>query len=184
MRKARHEWRRLGREERDGLARVVGRRRFDALGDGDRATLRAIRLALTSERVAGDLWREVQDVLWVGPNQAGLVVADAVRFHTLARDATRDGDPVFRADPRWLLRLFKERAEWSLRETGVVWWGLQLYRRGPRRRASGEIVADLDRVPLAAGLKAHLRDVRGADGDPAEAWQALVDRIGRRDERD
>jgi hypothetical protein len=180
VRTVRHEWSGLGREERDDLSRVVGRRGFDALVDGERATLRALRLALTSERVAGDLWREIREVLWVGPNQAGLIVRDATRFHVLARGARRrDGHPVFRADPRWMLALFKDRAEWSLRETGVAHWGLQLYRRGPRRRDAGEIVADLDRFPLTAGLTAHLRDVRRADGDPAEAWRSLVERLGR-----
>lgn len=178
-----HAWERLKDDERNDLARVLGAdaaEAFDARSVAERATLRSMRLAMTSGRVAGDLWREVSGLVWASPNQAGLVVEDAARFHALALRATRpDGTPAFRSDPRWLVRLFKHGAEWSLRERGVSRWGLQLYRRGRSRRFDGEIVADLDPVPLAAGAFAHMRDVlrpAAASSDPLEAWRALVER--------
>lgn len=176
-------WDGLADAERRDLARVLGEAAsdaFDARPLVERATLRSLRLSMTSGRVAGDLWREVREVVWTSPNQAGIVVEDAARFHAMARDAVRpDGSPVFRPDPRWLLRLFKHGAEWSLRERGVARWGLQLYRRGRSRRFEGEIVADLDAVSLEAGALAHMRDVlrsRTPSADPLDAWRALVAR--------
>lgn len=170
------------REQRD-LGRVLGAEpaaAFDAYRAAERATLRTIRLALTSARLAGDLWRDVEGLVWVGPNQAGLVVADARGFHDRAREAVReDGARVFRADPRWLLRLFKHGAEWSLRERDVRDWGIQLYRRGRGRRVEGEVVVDVDRVALEAGPLAHVRDVLRPDADPIEAWASLAARFRR-----
>jgi hypothetical protein len=171
-----HEWAALSDAERRDIGRALGAEgaAFDARPLAERATLRAVRLAMTRPVLGADLWREVRGVVWVSPNQAGLVVADPARLHALALAAVRpDGTRAFRPDPRWLLRLFKHGAEWSLREAGVARWGLQLYRRGRTREREGEVVADLDAVALAAGVLAHARDVLGPPADPLDAWRAI-----------
>jgi len=171
-----HVWAELSEAERRDIGRALDSTggEFDARPVSERVTLRALRLAMTRDRIGVNLWRDVRGVVWVSPNQAGLVVADPARFHARALAAVRpDGARAFRPDPRWLLRLFKHGAEWSLRETGVARWGLQLYRRGRSRGCEGEIVADLDAVALAAGLLAHARDVLGASADPLDAWRAI-----------
>jgi hypothetical protein len=175
-----HAWAELSEAERRDIGRALGGAgdAFDARPLAERVTLRALRLAMTRAHLGANLWREVRGVVWVSPNQAGLVVADPARFHVRALAATRpDGTPAFRPDPRWLVRLFKHGAEWSLRETGVVRWGLQLYRRGRSRGCEGEVVADLDAVALAAGSLAHMRDVLGPNADPLDAWRAITRRV-------
>jgi hypothetical protein len=171
-----HGWADLSPAEQRDIGRVLGAGggEYDARPISERVTLRALRLAMTRDRIGVNLWRDVRGVVWVGPNQAGLVVADPAHFHARALAAVRlDGTRAFRPDARWLLCVFKHGAEWSLRETGVTRWGLQLYRRGRTRGCEGEIVADLDAVALAAGPLAHMRGVLRPGADPLDAWRAL-----------
>ena len=170
-------WENLTDRERSDLELAFGENAsaFDARTASERTTLRCIRLAMSPERIGARLWDEVTGLLWVSPNQIGLVVRDADRFYQTARSATRpDGASAFHADPRWLLWLFKHGAEWSLRETGSPEWGLQLYRRGRTRSVADEIVADVDRVTLSAGAVAHVRDVLRPGSDPTDAWNSLT----------
>lgn len=184
MREDAHRWDDLDDRERRDLAPLHGDTpgaTFDAQSLEARITLRSVRLAMDRQGVGGRLWDEVRSILWVSPNQIGMVVADAWRFREMVRRATRpDGAPLFRADPGWLLLMFKHEADWSVRESGATAWGLQLYRRGPDRREYGEIVADLDRAPLTGGILAHLGDVRrptAAESHPTFAWEAIRARL-------
>jgi hypothetical protein len=173
-------WDALDTNEQRALARALGDdpvARFDGHAAAARVTLRMLRLAMSVEHVRVDLWGEVRGLLWVGPNQAGLRVEDPERFFELARNAVRaDGSPVFRPDSMWLLRFFKHRAEWSLRETGAPAWGLQLYRRGATRQTDDEIVADVDRATLEGGVFGHVLDVMRPGADPAVGWRSLARR--------
>lgn len=185
-----HEWADLTALEQRDLVPLLGdtpAAAFDARPLDERITLRTVRLAMDRDGAGGRLWDEVRSLLWVSPNQLGLVVADAFCFREMVRRAVRaDGAPLFRPDPGWLLLLFKHEAEWSVRERGAIAWGLQLYRRGPDRREDGEIVADLDRAPLTGGVLAHLGDVRtptAEESHPARAWATLTARFGFDGER-
>jgi hypothetical protein len=144
----------------------------------ERIMLRCVYHALTSERIAGNLFDDVRRVLWTAPFQVGIEVDDARRLEALLRAATReDGAPVFRADPWWVLATGKRGVEWSLRERDAARYGLQIYRRGRTRDCDGEIVIDVDAVSLAAGILRHVADVvRPRPADSASMWEALAAR--------
>jgi len=167
----------LSGAEREALAPLLSLTPDDHTAE-ERIMLRCVYHALTSERIAGNLFDRVRRVLWIAPFQAGLEIDDAARFEAALRAATReDGAPVFRADPWWILATGKRGAEWSLRERDAAHYGLQIYRRGRSRAVDGEIVIDVDPVSLAAGVLRHVVDVvRPRPADSTTMWRALSGR--------